>query len=476
MLAALQRYALPVLLLTLVNACFSGYQVLSKLAFQEGTSPIVYALLRDGIATALFLPTLYARERALPAEERQLLPRREHLSHFFALGLCLWASSIMSALAISYLSPVLYALLTPTAPVVTLLLSYLLGQEVFAPLRPGSWLKCAGILASVGGATVLVLLGRSGAHGGGASPAGGAGLGGLAFIAAHKLAAGAYPMIQKHCLTKFAYPSLTLAAWGVAIGFGLIVMSASTSALSAAAWRVSPAAWGGIAFSGVFSSYFNYLAMAHVNSQASPLLVMSFYPLQSLFTPLLAAAALGSTELGLGELVGGATVALGLLLCVAGQALDGGAAPGAPGSSDGTGKAALDDCTEAATLVLTLGDVRQLEAAVRQEEEGEEGAASAAPGRARRGAPSAVLPILERALSRSNAHWRAGGGGAPAAGQRQQPPQQQQQQAAREDTPFLRTPAPPPAGPTQPARAILARAKSLTALARSAERVAVGLG
>ena len=121
--AMLRQYTLPLLLLVLVNLSFSGYQVFSKLAFLEGTNPVVFALLRDGVATALFLPTLYLKERGLAPEEQQLLPRREHLGYFLALGVCLWASSVMSALAIFYLTPVLYALLTPTAPVVTLLLS-----------------------------------------------------------------------------------------------------------------------------------------------------------------------------------------------------------------------------------------------------------------------------------------------------------------------------------------------------------------
>jgi hypothetical protein len=210
---------------------------------------------------------------------------------------------------------------------------------------------------------------------------------------------------------------------------------------------VTPAGWGGVVFSGALGSYFNYGAMAHVNAQTSPLLVMSFFPLQSLFTPLLAAAALGSAELGLGELVGGATVAAGLLLCVAGQALDG----GAPGSAS-TGKAAVDDSTEAATVVFTLGDLQLLQEAVHREGE-------ASPG---------VLPILERAFLRSHVHWRAGG-------RQQQPQQQQQQPLAQEDTPFLRAPGTPPAR-QKPAMAMLARAKSLTALTRSAERVAVGLG
>ena len=445
--AMLRQYTLPLLLLVLVNLSFSGYQVFSKLAFLEGTNPVVFALLRDGVATALFLPTLYLKERGLAPEEQQLLPRREHLGYFLALGVCLWASSVMSALAIFYLTPVLYALLTPTAPVVTLLLSYLLGQEVFAPRRLGSWLKCAGIGASVGGACVLVLLGSAGGGGGGAAhsqPSGSSpSLGGLAFIAAHKLAAGAYPLIQKHCLVRLGYPSLTLAAWGVVAGFALVCMSASTSALTAAAWRVTPAGWGGVVFSGALGSFFTYGAMAHVNAQTSPLLVMSFFPLQSLFPPLLAAAALGSAELGLGELVGGATVALGLLLCVAGQALDGSGA-----GSGSTGKAAVDDCTEAATVVFTLGDLQLLQEAARQEEE-----------------TSAVLPILERAFLRSHAHWRAGG--------HQQ--QQQPQPLAQENTPFLRAPGTPPAR-QKPAMAMLARAKSLTALTRSAERVAVGLG
>ena len=332
-------------LLVLVNLSFSSYQVLSSLAFQSGASPLVFAFLRDLTAVLFFLPTLYLVESRLPPSEQQFWIKREHGFHIVALALLVYGTSCYSVLAIKNLSAQVYGLLSPTAPIITILASWAFGIDVFNPRALSTWAKIVGIVLSVGGAVVLVVFSNSSAaHG--ASHGGGASLSlGLAYIIGHKLCCGLYPLLQKVCLVNFMYPSLTLTTWAYTIGAVFVGLSVTTGAASSEAWQFSPITIGAIAFSGVVAAFFNYYAMAFVNNLTAAWFVMSFYPLQSIFTPYLSALFLGST-LGVAEYIGGAIVVLGLGCCIGGQLLD--------GSGLQTGAQAMDpERVEALTRTLT---------------------------------------------------------------------------------------------------------------------------
>ena len=419
----LRDYAFPIFLLILVNACFSGYQVLSALAFKSGASPLVFAFVRDVIASSLFIPTLYIVESRLPAEQQQLWPHREHAFYFFLLGVLVFGTSVYSALAIKSLSAAVYGLLTPTAPVFTILISWIVGVEVFNPRAFSSWAKVLGILLSVGGALLLVF---SPSH---SSPSNDSSFSilGLVYILGHKVCSGSYPILQKWVLAKFGYPSLTVAAWSYTTGAFLVGLSVTTGA-TPSYWDFSPITLGALAFSSVFAAYFNYYAMAWVNSITAAWFVISFYPLQSILTTYLSALFLG-TDVGPFDFLGGGVVILGLFFCIGGQILD--------GTGFVTGKVEIDRNTEAATLSLTVKDLEELVEAERggvrieeyEEGSGDEGVCApplvlseeernsksqiASPTRPllmgtlptsnlRVRAQSQVLPILHRAFSRSS--------------------------------------------------------------------------
>jgi drug/metabolite transporter (DMT)-like permease len=188
--------------------------VLASLTFKSSPiSPIVFALLRDIIACACFIPTLLFSQRRVPPEERQLAPLVEHWGLFAALGLLGVFSQMLGALSISLTSALVYGLFSPSVPVITILISFLAGIEVFRPREAASWAKVAGIVACLGGAAAIVLLGSGGSHGSG----GGGTLGGYAYLLAATVAKASYPVLQKHMLSRFGYSSLMLATWACAL-------------------------------------------------------------------------------------------------------------------------------------------------------------------------------------------------------------------------------------------------------------------
>ena len=204
---------LPPLLLVLVNVSISGYAVIASYIFEKGSvSPIAFALLRDVLACACFVPALFLSQRRAPAEDRQLLPLVEHWGLFAALGLLGVFSQMLGALSISLTSALVYGLFSPAVPVVTILVSFVLGVEVFRPREAASWAKVVGILACLAGAAAIVLLGSGGAHGSG----GGGTLIGYAYLLSATVAKACYPVLQKHMLSRFGYPSLMLATWACA--------------------------------------------------------------------------------------------------------------------------------------------------------------------------------------------------------------------------------------------------------------------
>lgn len=88
-------------------------------------------------------------------------------------------------------------------------------------------------------------------------------------------------------------------------------------------WRrsFSPVSAGAILYSGILSSAFNYACMAYVNGKTSPIVVMAFYPLQSLLTPVLSAAFLNTT-LRVSDIITGIVIIVGLATLIYGRSME----------------------------------------------------------------------------------------------------------------------------------------------------------
>ena len=108
-------------------------------------------------------------------------------------------------------------------------------------------------------------------------------------------------------------------AWGYGYGAMLVLISVIPAVTGsgvnadASLWVIGPAGWRAICFSAFVTSAFNYVLMASINHVTSPLTVMSFYPVQSIATPLLSAAILGA-PLAATDAGGGVVICIGLLL------------------------------------------------------------------------------------------------------------------------------------------------------------------
>ena len=305
-IAAALSFSLPFFALILAFTLFSLYTVLMKKALNEGTSPLVIALLREILATCVLLPAAYLNERRLGTREN-FWPKPEDHTSFILLGLVMiWGVQLLSAMSLEHLSANTYALLAPTVPVLCAAVAISAGLERFDRKSTASWTKIAAVLIAVIGAAIIAV----GAYVGSAAKDKGNTALGLILLGANKVCVATYPVMEKKLMKT--YRPLTIVAWGYATGAILVIMSVLPCALSSTSlWHVGRDGWVSIFFSAFVTSSFNYALMAEVNRRTSPLTVMSFYPVQSFMTPILSAALL-SAPLNNSDGIGGAVIVFGL--------------------------------------------------------------------------------------------------------------------------------------------------------------------
>jgi drug/metabolite transporter (DMT)-like permease len=319
--AAVLRYSLPFIGLILAFTLFSLYTVLMKSALSEGTSPLVLALLRELFAVALLLPLAHANERRLGTLDRFWI-KEAHFLQFFLLGLfMIWGVQLLSALSLEHLSANTYALLAPSVPVICACVAIFAGYEPFDPKRTSSWMKIGAIAVAVFGAGWIAI----GAYLGSSAKEKGNVVLGLSLLIVNKCCVATYPVMEKSLMKS--YRPFTIVAWGYTTGAFLVLLSIIPCALSdSGLWHIGPAGWKSILFSAFVTSSFNYALMAEINKVTSPLTVMSFYPWQSICTPLLSYSILG-LPLAASDGMGGALICLGLFLLVLARWKEGAAAP-----------------------------------------------------------------------------------------------------------------------------------------------------
>ena len=316
------RFALPFFGLLLAYTLFSLYTVLTKLALNEGTSPLVLAFLREVLATAVLLPLAFANEWRQGTPER-FWPSEADRPAFVALGLAMiWCVQLLSALSLEHLSANTYALLAPTVPVICCFAAIVTGYEAFNTASVASWAKVGAIVITVTGATIIAV----GAYVNSPGRDKGNVVLGLLLLLTNKIGIGIYPIMEKRLMKR--YRPFTIVAWGYASGAALVLLSIIPCATSTSLWHIGPAGWTSICFSAFITSAFNYSLMAQINKITSPVLVMSFYPWQSICTPLLSMAILGA-PLASSDAGGGFVICVGLLALAYARWREGGGAVGA---------------------------------------------------------------------------------------------------------------------------------------------------
>jgi drug/metabolite transporter (DMT)-like permease len=300
-------FALPFLGLLLAFTLFSLYTVLMKSALNEGTSPLVLALLRELLAVGVLMPCAYMNELRHTGTTLGFWPEESDFKSFLFLGLAMiWGVQLLSALSLEHLSANTYALLAPSVPVLTAAISIATGYEYFNRKSKTSWLKIGAVFIAVLGALWIAV----GAYINSTAKDKGNTVLGLILLACNKVCVATYPVMEKRLMKK--YRAFTIVAWGYFSGALLVFMSVIPCTLAdSKLWHIGPAGWRSICFSAFVTSAFNYALMAEINKVTSPLTVMSAYPWQSICTPLLSFLILNA-PLSSSDGLGGFIICLGL--------------------------------------------------------------------------------------------------------------------------------------------------------------------
>jgi len=141
------------LILVFTQLSFGGYSVVSKVALTDGVDPVVFSFLRDAMATPILLVAAWYLE-GLPR------PSQSDLHLFILLGLTgIYGNQLFFILGVNYTTSVNASLMQPSIPVFTTLLAAVFKVEILDPRALHGLLKILGIVLSVLGAILVIVLG-----------------------------------------------------------------------------------------------------------------------------------------------------------------------------------------------------------------------------------------------------------------------------------------------------------------------------
>ncbi|CAL1369809.1 unnamed protein product [Linum trigynum] len=142
-----------VLGLLILQLCFSGFHIVSRVALNIGVSQVVYPVYRNTIALLLLAPFAYFLEK----NERPPLTFAL-LFQFFLLALIgITANQGFYLLGLYYASPTFASAMQNSVPAITFLMASALGVEQVNLRRRDGLAKVAGTIACIGGATIITL-------------------------------------------------------------------------------------------------------------------------------------------------------------------------------------------------------------------------------------------------------------------------------------------------------------------------------
>ncbi|KAI5660239.1 hypothetical protein M9H77_29032 [Catharanthus roseus] len=141
------------LALLILQLCFAGFHIVSRVALNIGVSKVVYPIYRNIIALILLGPFAYFVEK----KERPPLTF-SLLVQFFLLALIgITANQGFYILGLFYASPTFASAMQNSVPAITFIMASTLGIEKVNIARRDGLAKVLGTLASVGGATIITL-------------------------------------------------------------------------------------------------------------------------------------------------------------------------------------------------------------------------------------------------------------------------------------------------------------------------------
>ncbi|KAI3463743.1 hypothetical protein Pfo_020406 [Paulownia fortunei] len=139
--------------LFILQFCFAGFHIVSRVALNIGISKVVYPVYRNIIALLLLGPFAYFMEK----KDRPPLTF-SLLAQFFLLALVgITANQGFYILGLYYASPTFASAMQNSVPAITFIMASALRLEQVNVTRIDGLAKVLGTLASVGGATIITL-------------------------------------------------------------------------------------------------------------------------------------------------------------------------------------------------------------------------------------------------------------------------------------------------------------------------------
>ncbi|XP_047153253.1 WAT1-related protein At4g19185-like isoform X1 [Vigna umbellata] len=320
--------------MTLSQAFYGGYHVITKVALNVGVNQLVFCFYRDLLAFTILAPLAFFLER----RTRPPLTKKLLMS-FFILGLTgVFGNQLLFLIGLSYTNPTYAAAVQPTIPVFTFLFTLMMGIEKLNLLTYEGWAKAGGTLLCVSGAIFMVFYRGPAVIGDNETnqvtqikPSGRGqpepsvwlinsyldiGLDnfqlGVVFLIGNCICMAAYLALQAPLLKK--YPSnLSVTAYSFAFGVALLVIASFFMVNESTDWILTQSEILAVAYAGTIASALNYGIISWSTKILGPALVSLYNPLQPAFSAFLSQIFLG-TPIYLGSILGGSFIIAGLYL------------------------------------------------------------------------------------------------------------------------------------------------------------------